>query len=52
MATILIAEDERAINDLMAANLRLVGHRCDQAHTGPEALQKAAAANYDLVLLL
>ena len=51
MATILIAEDERAINDLMAANLRLVGHRCDQAHTGPEALQKAAAANYDLVLL-
>ena len=51
MATILIAEDERAINDLMAANLRLVGHRCDQAHTGPEALQKAAATNYDLVLL-
>ena len=34
MAAILLAEDERAINNLMAANLRLVGHQCDQAFTG------------------
>lgn len=51
MATILIAEDERSINNLMAANLRLVGHRCAQAFTGPEALDMALAAPYDLLLL-
>lgn len=51
MATILIAEDERAINDLMAANLRLVGHRCVQAFTGEEALRLAAERPCDLYLL-
>lgn len=51
MAKILIAEDERAINNLMAANLRLVGHHCDQAYTGERALELAGRQVYDLVLL-
>lgn len=51
MAAILLAEDERAINNLMAANLRLVGHQCDQAFTGQETLAKAGRRPYDLVLL-
>lgn len=51
MANILIAEDERAINNLMAANLRLVGHHCDQAFTGTETLQMTAQTGYDLLLL-
>lgn len=51
MATILIAEDERAINNLMAANLRLVGHECDQCLAGDEALTMAAQKEYDLILL-
>ena len=51
MAAILLAEHERAINNLMAANLRLVGHQCDQAFTGQETLAKAGRRPYDLVLL-
>ena len=51
MANILIAEDERAINNLMAANLRLVGHACTQAFTGPQALELAQSGAFDLVLL-
>jgi len=51
MATILIAEDERSINNLMAANLQLVGHQCDQALSGDEALQMALHKAYDLILL-
>lgn len=51
MAAILLAEDERAINNLMAANLRLVGHKCDQVYTGQEALDRAAQRTYDLALL-
>ena len=51
MASILIAEDAPAINNLMAANLRLVGHSCDQAFTGDQALEMAAQKTYDLVLL-
>lgn len=51
MAKILIAEDDRAINNLMAANLRLVGHDCDQCSAGDQALSLAAQNDYDLVLL-
>ena len=51
MAAILLAEDEHAINNLMAANLRLVGHKCDQVYTGQEALDRAAQHTYDLALL-
>ena len=51
MANILIAEDAPAINNLMAANLRLVGHGCEQAFTGEQALALAAQKTFDLVLL-
>ena len=51
MASILIAEDAPAINSLMATNLRLVGHNCDQAYTGEQALAFSAKKTYDLVLL-
>lgn len=51
MANILIAEDERAINNLVAANLRLVGHACRQAFSGKEALELAAGGEFDLLLL-
>lgn len=42
MAHILIAEDETAINNLIRSNLKLVGHSCAQAFTGPEALELLA----------
>lgn len=51
MANILVAEDERAINNLVAANLRLVGHTCEQAFNGADALAMAAGGGYDLLLL-
>ena len=51
MAHILIAEDETAINNLIRSNLKLVGHSCAQAFTGPEALELARSQSFDLVLL-
>ncbi len=51
MAKILIAEDERAINDLIKLNLQLVGHKCDQVFDGASALEWALSGQYDLVIL-
>lgn len=51
MARILIAEEEKAVNDLMAANLRLVGHDCTQALHGEQARALLQQNRYDLVLL-
>ena len=51
MARILILEDERAINDLIALNLNMVGHTPVQAFTGKEALMLAAHESFDLLLL-
>ena len=51
MAHILIAEDETAINNLIRSILKLVGHSCAQAFTGPEALELAQSQAFDLVLL-
>ena len=51
MARILIAEDERAINDLIKLNLSLVGHNCEQVFDGESALVRALSGQYDLVLL-
>ena len=51
MAMILIAENERAIAQRMAVNLRLVGHRCDQAANAQQALESLRRNVYDLVLL-
>ena len=51
MANILIAEDERAINDLIKLNLTLVGHKCEQVFDGVSALERALSGEHDLVLL-
>ena len=51
MARILVLEDERAINDLIALNLGMVGHETVQAFNGREALEKAKAQPFDLLIL-
>jgi DNA-binding response OmpR family regulator len=51
MARILVLEDERAINDLIALNLGMVGHTTVQAFTGREALKAAAEAPIDLLIV-
>lgn len=51
MAKILIAEDERAINDLIRLNLALVGHECAQVFDGDAALERALSEKFDLLIL-
>lgn len=51
MASILIVDDEFMINDMIKRNLSLVGHQCDQAYDGKEALDKVSKNSYDLILL-
>jgi DNA-binding response OmpR family regulator len=51
MAHILIVEDDRDINDLVARNLRLVGHSYFQAYDGIEAVKMVGENNFDLILL-
>lgn len=51
MANILIVEDELAISELIKQNLLLVGHRCDCAHDGEQAVSMLAQGDYDLMLL-
>lgn len=48
---ILIVEDEKAINDLIAMNLNLVGYACSQVYDGKEAVAALQAEAPDLVLL-
>ncbi len=51
MARILVLEDEKAINDLIAMNLGMVGHTAIQAYTGAQALEAAAKAPVDLMII-
>jgi len=51
MARILVVEDERDLNDLVARHLRQEGHETIQAFDGPDALLQVAAAKPDLVVL-
>ena len=51
MAKILIAEDEKAINDLIRINLTLAGYECKQVFDGEEALNMAFENKFDLILL-
>ena len=51
MARVLVLEDEKSINDLVAMNLGMVGHTAEQALCGAEALRMAAAKPYDLLLI-
>ena len=51
MATILIVEDDKAINDLIMLNLKLVGNECMQAFDGKKAIIALEQNTPDLVLL-
>lgn len=51
MAKILIVEDEKAISELLNLNLTAVGHDCDCALTGKEAVALSRLHGYDLMLL-
>ena len=51
MAKILVLEDEKAINDLVALNLGMVGHTTVQAYSGKEALRAAQETPFDLLIL-
>lgn len=51
MAHILIVEDDKPISELIAMNLKLVGHSCVQVFDGKEAFTVASAHSFDLILL-
>ena len=51
MAHILIVEDDKSINELVAMNLKLVGHTYIQVFDGLEAVRIALENNFDLILL-
>jgi DNA-binding response OmpR family regulator len=51
MATILVVEDERDLNNLVRRHLEDEGHRVVQAFDGPAAVQAAQAERLDLVIL-
>jgi DNA-binding response OmpR family regulator len=51
MARVLVVEDERDLNDLVARHLRQEGHEVIQAYDGPDALLAVAANKPDLVVL-
>ena len=48
---VLVVEDERIINDAVAARLRAEGFSVDQAYDGPGAVAQCAAVPPDLVVL-
>lgn len=51
MAKILIVEDDKHINELIAMNLKLVGHSYIQVFDGAEAVSTAMETPVDLILL-
>ncbi|MEL7608402.1 MAG: response regulator transcription factor [Bacillota bacterium] len=51
MASILVVEDEKPINELLYRNLTLVGHRCLRAYDGEQALGLIESVDVDLILL-
>ena len=50
MASILIVEDDKHINDMIAKNLRVVGHSCKQAYDGIAGLHTASEETFGLIL--
>src|SRR5687768_13805603 len=50
-ASILLVEDERAIAEAVALNLREEGYHVDTAFRGEDGLRLAASGGYDLILL-
>ncbi|AOT69444.1 response regulator transcription factor [Geosporobacter ferrireducens] len=51
MASILIVEDEVAINELIKRNLQLVGHHCTPVFDGKTAISEIQCQSYDLMIL-
>ncbi|MCL2674877.1 MAG: response regulator transcription factor [Defluviitaleaceae bacterium] len=51
MANILIVEDDKSISELIAMNLKLVGHSYIQIFDGADAVQIASESQFDLILL-
>lgn len=51
MAKILIVDDEKAINDLIAVNLKMVGHEYVQLYSGDQILKTLNEMRIDLVIL-
>lgn len=51
MVKILVIDDEKMINDLIAMNLQMVNYQADQAFDGEEALAQISQNEYDLALL-
>jgi DNA-binding response OmpR family regulator len=51
LASILIVEDEAAINELVKRNLQLVGHQCISVFDGKAAVSEIQHQSYDLMIL-
>lgn len=51
MARILVAEDERPINELIAKNLQLVGHSTVSVYDGSDAWDALEAGGFDVALV-
>lgn len=51
MIRILVVEDEQAISNLIAVNLRKAGYACDCVYDGMSAADALEEGDYDLVLL-
>lgn len=51
MASILIVEDEEAINQLVKRNLELVGHKPTSVFNGEDAIFEMQQKSYDLIIL-
>ena len=51
MQKILIVEDDTTINEMVARNLKMVGHKCTQVYDGKEGLEMIENGDFDLVLL-
>ncbi|MDH4138551.1 MAG: response regulator [Anaerolineae bacterium] len=51
MTTILVAEDERDIRELIAFTLRLGGFEVAEANNGVEAIEKALELRPDLIIM-
>lgn len=50
MRKILIVEDDKDLNPLIATYLRVSGYECDQAYDGVEGLELFSKGSYDLIL--
>lgn len=51
MASILVAEDERDIRELIAFTLQFAGHKITQAANGAEAVELAPQVKPDLIMM-